>query len=93
MEVQNMNPNPRRSKQNEKQFINNPYQPISPANVNQSYMTSGMRAMIQALPYGKNTVVQEMINQRNQNLIQGTKNQQMFGESVYSSAIPGMQRV
>ena len=93
MEVKNMNPNPKRSQQGQNEMINNPFQPISPFIPFVRGMNSATRAMLEANPYGNNTVRQELINQNNQNMAMGTRNQQMFGESIYSQQIPGLQRV
>jgi len=92
MEVKNMNPNPRPSKGGERQVINNPYVPETLFVPYVPHMNGATRAMVEALPYGKNTVRQEMINIANQQMSQGTRNQQMFGETVMSSAIPSLPR-
>ena len=92
MEVKQINPNPTRSKQSEQQTINNPYQPISPFIPFVRGMNQATRAMIDALPYGDKTVQQEMINANNQKLAMGTRNQQMFGTTIYSQDFPGMPR-
>jgi hypothetical protein len=92
MEIKNMNPNPRPSKGGERQVVNNPYVPETPFTPYVSYMNGATRAMVQALPYGKNTVRQEMVNIANQQMSQGTRNQQMFGETIMSSAIPSLPR-
>ena len=93
MEVKTMNPNPKRSRMNEKEMINNPFTPMTPFYPFVRGISSGQRAMMEALPYGKNTLNQELVNSRNQQMAMGTRNQQMFGETLYSSSIPGLQRV
>ena len=88
-----MNPNPMRSKQGETMIINNPYQPMTPFIPFVRGMNSATRAMMEANPYGEQTVQQELKNIMNQKMVVGTRNQQMFGETIYSQQIPGLQRV
>jgi hypothetical protein len=92
MEVLQKNPNPKRSKQGEKQTINNPYTPKTVFYPSLSYPNGATRAMLEAMPYGKKTLAQEFTNIRNQDLSLGTRNQQQFGEMVYSQNIPSLPR-
>lgn len=92
MEVKDVNMNPRRSKGGDKITINNmykvnqPFYPFVPA------ISQGTRALIEAMPYGKQTIPQEIVNIRNQDLSMGTRNQQMFGELITSPMLPGLPR-
>ena len=92
MEVQNMNPNPKRSRMNETEVINNPYKPISPFIPFIRGPSGAARSMAESLPYGANTINQELTNMRNEQLNSGTRNQQMFGQTIYSQNFPGMPR-
>lgn len=94
MEVINMNPNPRRSKQNQTQMINNPFTPMMPTgSLFVEFPNQATRAMINALPYGKNTLAQEFKNIQNYELTKGTKNQQSFGKVIMPQSIAHFPRV
>ena len=87
-----MNPNPKNKRFTQNEMINNPYQPISPFVPFVRGISSGTRAMVESLPYGDKTIQQELLNIRNEQLASGTRNQQMFGTTIYSQNFPGMPR-
>lgn len=87
-----MNPNPRRSRSNEQMVVNNPYKPITPFVPFVRGVPGAVKAMADALPYGNNTIQQELINIRNEQAASGTRNQQMFGTTIYSQNFPGMPK-
>ena len=92
MEVKNMNANPRPSRGSETQLINNPYEPKTVFYPYVPHMNGATRAVVEALPYGQNTLKQQMINIANEQMTIGTRNQQMFGQTIMNSAIPSLPR-
>jgi hypothetical protein len=94
MEVLNMNPNPVKSTQNQKQMINNPFYPIMPSgSLFVDYPNQATRALIYAMPYGKDTLAQTFKNIQNFELLKGTKNMQSFGQVIMPQSIAHFPRV